>query len=291
MSGGALRSVSEADVEHRRVQVANDVSLHVVHAGSGRPVVLLHGFPQFWWAWRYQITALVDAGFHVIVPDLRGYNDSDKPHDVAAYRMSELVSDVRAVIENFGYAKVDLVGHDWGGAIAFRFVAEHPDMVDRLIIMNCPHPTAFSRELRTLEQLRRSWYMFAFQLPWLPEWRLGQPDIATRTFRGLSRRREHFPPEVVARFRDAMMKPGARRAMLNYYRAARKPLPKLAPITHPTRIIWGMEDSALSPALLNDLEPLIPGVDIQRVPNASHWVQEDAPERVNELMLEFLRRT
>ncbi|MBK8169446.1 MAG: alpha/beta hydrolase [Sandaracinaceae bacterium] len=280
----------DADVEHRRIQVADDVCLHVVHAGAGTPVVLLHGFPQFWWAWRYQIPALVDAGYHVIAPDLRGYNDSDKPHGVKRYRMKELVADVRALIKAFGYSRVNLVAHDWGGVIAFPFAARHPEMLERLIVLNAPHPAVFMRELRTFEQLRKSWYVFAFQLPRIPEYRLGKPDFAARIFRGLSRNRAHFTDDVIARFRDAIMKPGARTAMLNYYRASMSAPSKLATIKPPTRIIWGEEDVALGLSLLNGLDEHIPGVDIQRVPNASHWVNEDAPERVNELIIDFLRQ-
>ena len=159
------------DLEHSYIET-NGIRLHVVQAGpqSGTPVVLLHGFPEFWYGWRLQIPALVEAGCRVIIPDQRGYNLSDKPEGVKTFSMDELVKDVIGLIDALGYEKVNLVGHDWGAAVAWVVANQHPERLHRLGILNVPHPEVMKRFLkRDLEQLRRSWYILFFQLPWLPE--------------------------------------------------------------------------------------------------------------------------
>ena len=157
---------------HRRVR-ASGVELHCVEYGAGRarqdaPLMLfLHGFPEFWYSWRHQMRAFGDD-FHVVAPDLRGYNTSEKPAARSAYRLERLVDDVRALITNLGYDTCVLVAHDWGGAIAWQFAHAHPEMLDRLVVMNLPHPVRMFEGLATAAQLCRSWYIFFFQLPWLP---------------------------------------------------------------------------------------------------------------------------
>ena len=158
----------EAGWTHREEQ-NNGVRLHWVEAGEGPPVVLLHGFPEFWWGWRRQIQPLADAGFRVIAPDLSGYNLSDKPHGAAACRIQALVAGADALVRHSGAERAHVVGHDWGGIIAWWPAMTAPERVDRLAILNAPHPKAFRREIRTPGQLRRSWYAMAFQLPALPE--------------------------------------------------------------------------------------------------------------------------
>jgi len=298
-SAAALRVPAESELEHRRIAVGPDadgrqVALHVVLAGpeTGTPVILLHGFPEFWWSWRYQIAPLVEAGYRVIAPDMRGYNTSDKPSAVRAYRMANLISDVAGLVHALGYTKTHLVAHDWGGAIAWGVAALRPDVVDRLVILNAPHPTLFSRELRNPSQLKKSWYMFFFQLPRLPERRLREHETIARTFRGWTHRREHFDDATIERYVEAIRQPGAATATVNYYRAALREVASRSSvpvITRPTMVIWGMDDRALGPELIVGLEPYVPGVRIERIEDASHWVAQDAPEKVNALLLDFLR--
>lgn len=293
----SLRAATDADVEHRTVEVGPDadgrpIKLHVAVAGpeDGQPVVLLHGFPEFWWSWRYQILPLVEAGFRVIAPDLRGYNTSERPAGVRAYRLDNLVSDVAGLVRALGYSSVHLVAHDWGGVIAWHVAASRPEVVERLVILNAPHPALFVRELRRWSQLKRSWYVFAFQLPLFAEHRLAQRATLVRTFRGWSRRREHFDDAAIDRYLEAVRQPGAARSMVNYYRALFRERPRrLAAIAAKTLVLWGTDDRALGPDLLVGLEPHVRDLRIERVEGASHWVAQDAPEKVNALLLEFLR--
>lgn len=306
MSGGpvsTLRAASEGDVEHRRIAVGPDadgrqMTLHVALAGPerGKPVILLHGFPEFWWSWRYQILALAEAGYRVIAPDMRGYNTSDKPEATSAYRIENLVSDIAGLVRGLGYDKTHLVAHDWGGLVAWNVAASRPDVVDRLVIMNAPHPKLFQRELLSWAQLKKSWYVFAFQVPRLPELRIQKLSTLESAFRGWSRRREHFDDATIARYLEAVRQPGAARAMISYYRAGFRAFftgdalrgSRLAPIRAKTMVIWGMDDRALGPKLIVGLEPHVSDLRIERIPEASHWVAQDAPEKVNALLIEFL---
>lgn len=272
----------------------NGVRLHYVEAGAGPLVLLLHGFPEFWYCWRHQIPALAAAGFRVIAPDLRGYNLSDKPAGVASYRMSLLVEDVAGLIRHAGAERAIVVGHDWGGAIAWKLAIERPDLVERLAILNAPHPAAFRRELRQPRQFFRSLYVFYFQLPWLPEWSLRRNDFAglDRVFRRQPVRRGAFTAEDVRLYKQALAVPGAATAALNYYRAAiRFPTPPgddVRPIVAPTLLIWGLRDPYLGVDLTRGLDRWVRDLRIVRLPNASHWVQNDATEEVNRLLLGFV---
>ena len=278
-----------------REAVVNGVRLHYVEAGAGPLVLLLHGFPEFWYAWRRQIGPLAAAGFRVLAPDLRGYNLSDKPHGVAAYRVEALTADVAGLIRHAGDGAAAVVGHDWGGVLTWLLPVYFPELVHKRVILNAPHPAALRRELRRgTQQLLRSWYVFFFQLPVLPEammrrrLRPAGPDAATPTRppRRLHRRRRSGLP---ARPDPA----GALMAAINYYRAAfrrpRRPEDD-RPCPVPTLVLWGDRDRFLGPRLTEGLERWAPNVRIERIPDASHWVQNDAPERVNALMMEFLRR-
>lgn len=288
--------------------VVNGVRTHYVEAGEGPLVVLLHGFPEHWYSWREQIPALVEAGHRVVAPDLRGYNRTEKPPSVDAYRIGHLVSDVRALISHCGEERAHLVGHDWGGVIAWEIAARHPETVDRLAVLNAPHPAAYRRELRDREseQAKRSWYVLFFQLPWLPElvFRLGDQRLLESLFREGATNPEAFDDEAIRRYKRACGRPGAMSSMINYYRAlfrgtVRSKVPgRSVPdattsdglINRPTLLIWGMKDSALSPRLTEDLGQWVPNIEIERIAKASHWVQMDAPERVNESLVEFLNR-
>jgi pimeloyl-ACP methyl ester carboxylesterase len=280
--------------QHRHA-VINGLSFHYVEAGAGPLIVLLHGFPEFWYSWRHQIPALAQAGFHVVAPDLRGYNESAKPAGVHHYRIDLLVGDILGFIRHAGARTATVVGHDWGGVLAWRLAMDHPQVVDRLAILNSPHPAAFFRELRGLEQWLRSSYVRFFQLPWLPECVLAASDYALleRILRRQPVRPGAFSRADIRRYKAALSVPRALTSALNYYRAAwRNPwnLSNLRPIITPTLLIWGERDTYLSVRLTKGLTPWVPNIKVQRLPNASHWVQNDAPEEVNRLLLEFVGR-
>jgi pimeloyl-ACP methyl ester carboxylesterase len=275
--------------------VVNGVRLHYVEAGAGPLVILLHGFPEFWYSWRWQIPALAAAGHRVIAPDLRGYNLSDKPAGVRSYRLEALRGDVAGLIRQAGVERATVVGHDWGGAIAWTLALRRPELLDRLVILNAPHPAAFLRELRTWSQLRKSWYMIFFQLPLLPElvFRAGNFALLERTLRRDPVRPGAFSAADVEQYRRALARPGALTAAINYYRAAfrhdlrrsARPLPR---IDVPTLLIWGEQDRYLGTELTAGLEPWVSNLRIERIAEASHWVQVDAPDKVNRLLIEFL---
>lgn len=290
----ALAELQHETWTHHTATV-NGVRLHYVEAGGGPLVVLLHGFPEFWYSWRRQIPALAAAGFRVIAPDLRGYNLSDKPAGVSAYQIEELTSDVAGLIREAGEDQAVVAGHDWGGVVAWDLAMHRPEVVRRLVILNAPHPAAYLRELRTPGQLLRSWYVFFFQLPWLPERFIRAGNFAVLE-RGLKQQPAHagaFTDEDVLRYKEALSKPGALTAALNYYRAAFRRSPRelfrrVRPVAAETLVIWGLRDPYLVPRLTEGLEPWVPHLRLERIPDSSHWVQNDVPETVNRLMLEFL---
>ncbi len=285
-------AAEEARWTHREERV-NGVRLHWVEAGEGPPAVLLHGFPEFWWGWRRQIQPLADAGFRVIAPDLRGYNLSDKPRGVSAYRIENLVADVEGLIRQTGLQRAHVVGHDWGGLIAWWLAMLRPERVDRLAILNAPHPRAFRREFRKPDQMLRSWYAAAFQVPVLPEVAIRHNDFALLegAFRASSVRPGAFTDDDIRRYKEAAARPGALTAMLNYYRAAaRRPGPPTRRIDHPALLNWGERDQALSIRNTHGLREWVPNLRIERIPEASHWVAAEFPERVNALLTDFLIR-
>ncbi len=280
---------------HRHA-VVNGVRLHYVEYGSGPLVVLLHGFPEFWYAWRHQIPALAAAGYRVIAPDQRGYNLSDKPKGIRHYRLEALLGDVLGIIRHVGEQRAVVAGHDWGGAIAWNFAMRHPEAVDRLMVLNAPHPQRFLEEIMGFSQLRKSWYMLLFQLPWLPERLLRSGDYAglAHTLRTDPMHPGAFSDADIALYKQAIAQPGALTATINYYRA----LFRLNPVTYqrsitridiPTLLVWGEQDRYLGLRLTEGLEPWVPKLQLERIPDASHWVQAEVPGRVNELMVGFLR--
>jgi pimeloyl-ACP methyl ester carboxylesterase len=277
---------------HREASV-NGVRLHYVEAGAGPLVVLLHGFPEFWYSWRRQIGPLAAAGFHVLAPDLRGYNLSDKPRGVTAYRTEVLTADVAALIRHTGESTSDVVGHDWGGALAWLLPLHHPGIVRKRVILNAPHPAALRRAWgRDLGQLLRSWYIFFFQLPLLPEavLRAGDFVLLRRAFRRQPVRPGTFTDADLDAYCAALAQPGALTAAINWYRALRRQYPpgdRSEPT--PTLLLWGQRDAYLAPRLTEGVERWAPNVRVERLLDASHWVQNDAPERVNAAIIDFLQ--
>ncbi|MEO8586837.1 MAG: alpha/beta hydrolase [Acidobacteriota bacterium] len=281
---------------HREGRV-NGVRLHWVEQGEGPLVVLLHGFPEFWYAWRHQISALAAAGFRAVAPDLRGYNLSEKPAGVAAYRVEALLGDLAGLIELLGEGeqRAHVVGHDWGGAIAWYAPLFCPEKLLSLTLMNAPHPLAFRRELKTnADQRRRSRYVFFFQLPWLPEQRIRKDNLAIleKMLRRDPVTPGAFTDEDIRLYKEALARPGALTAAINYYRAALRFPPharrRVWPEGLTTLLIWGERDRYLGPGLLEGLDRWVPNLTIERIPEASHWVQGDAPARVNEILIRLL---
>ncbi|NJO41185.1 MAG: alpha/beta hydrolase [Cyanobacteria bacterium CRU_2_1] len=272
--------------------VSNGVRLHYVTQGEGTLMLMLHGFPEFWYSWRHQIPEFA-KDHKVVALDLRGYNDSDKPTNLAAYRMSELIKDVEGIIRGLGYDRFILVGHDWGGAIAWSFAYTYPEMVDRLIVLNLPHPAKFATGLRTPQQLLRSWYMFFFQLPVIPELVLqaGDYQLIADGFMRMAIDKTAFTPEDLEAYKDAAAKRGALTAMLNYYRNifqsgfVEREWGKLNVLT---LMIWGENDTALGIELTYGTAQYVNDFTIHYIPNCSHWVQQEQPQLVNQYMREFL---
>ena len=282
------------ELEHSFIET-NGIRLHVVQAGpkSGIPVVLLHGFPEFWYGWRHQIPALVEAGCRVIVPDQRGYNLSDKPLGAKHYRVDELVKDVIGVIDALGYEKVNLVGHDWGAVVAWTLAIKYLQRLHKLSIMNVPHPAVMKRFLtRDLEQLRRSWYVFFFQLPWLPEAGMRAENWrgAERALRG-SGKLHTFTKEDVVKYKEAWAQPGAMTAMVNWYRAVirhQPPMPQDVRVKVRTLMMWGMKDVALTHRMARPSMDYVDEGNLILFPEATHWVQHDAAEEVNHYLVDFI---
>ncbi|MBX0323689.1 alpha/beta fold hydrolase [Halomicroarcula sp. F13] len=293
---------ADGDVWSHTTVETNGVELHAVTAGpeDGELVVLLHGFPEFWYAWHHQIPPLAEAGYRVVAPDMRGYNRSEKPDGVAAYHVDELVGDVVGLVRAFDRTSAHVVGHDWGGGVAWQTAIERPSVVDRLAVLNAPHPSAFERLLRSSpSQLRKSWYMFYFQLPWLPEFGLAWDDYAVldRMLGEGTVRPDAFTRTDIQRYKTALAQPGARTATVNYYRALVRHAIKLSltaggvgdrSVHVPTLLVWGEQDAALDVRLSEGLEEWVPDLRVERLPDASHWVQFDAPERVTDLLVDYL---
>ncbi len=272
-----------------------EISLHAVAAGpkDGAVVVLLHGFPEFWYGWRKLIEPLAAAGFRVIVPDQRGYNLSSKPVGIAAYALSELVSDVIAIADQLGQQKIFLAGHDWGAAVAWGAALLHPQRVAKLVVLNVPHPSVMRKFMKTrLRQVLRSWYIFFFQLPWLPEalfsafhFRVGSRSLLRSSRPGT------FSAEDLAQYRAAWSQPGALTSMIHWYRALFRYRSKFPDRTvHvPTRILWGERDAFLLSEMAHESLRYCADAELYTFANASHWLQHEEPARVSELLVEFFR--
>lgn len=295
-----VSALAGVPLEHAQID-CGEVALHCVLAGDpAKPlVVLLHGFPESWYSWRHQIPVLAER-FRVAVPSLRGYGASDRPTDVAAYRMPHLTGDVRGLIAALGHRDAAVVGHDWGGGIAWAFAIDHPDACRKLAVCNCPHPAIFEQALRSSpRQMLRSWYMLFFQIPRLPEWLLTRDHLAAveRGFRSMvvRRDREVFSDADLVEMKRVFDPPGAMTAAIDYYRAqVRNPagLKRYSldsRIRCPTLLVWAEEDVALGKELTIGTEALVEApFSIRFIPACSHWVQQERPDEVNEALLAFL---
>lgn len=272
----------------------NGIQLHVVQAGpkDGKPVILLHGYPEFWFAWSAQIARLARAGFRVIAPDQRGYNGSDKPAAVEAYGMPTLVQDIVELTRQLGYEQVYLAGHDWGGAIAWYLALEHPERFTRLVIFNASHPLAWGDSRRANpDEETTGWYRTFFQLPWVPEivGRLGNWRMLTGSLRSSSREGA-FSDEDLDVYRYAWDRDGSMHAMIQWYRAGfRQPyLPQGdGKVKVPTRIIWGMQDKFFAPSMADYSLKYCEDGALRKLPDATHWLLHEEPKLTSDEMIEF----
>ncbi|XP_005099365.1 AB hydrolase superfamily protein YfhM [Aplysia californica] len=283
----------------------DEVRIHCVSSGpEDKPLMLfLHGFPEFWYSWRHQIREF-QKDYRVVAIDQRGYGDSDKPSGIDSYVISKLTSDVSQVIASLGYKSCVLVAHDWGGAVAWAFARRFPDMVDKLIVMNSP-PSPVMQKLfqESKEQRKMSWYMFLFQLPWLPELFIRSCDYAflDRVFGNpvpapTDMISPPFPTEVsksdVEAYKHVFSQPGTTNATINWYRAAlqRGRYSYTMDYTMPVLLIWGLKDIALSHTVPDIAQAMNPKIAVKRVPEAGHFVQMEAPEVVNSTMRDWLSK-
>ena len=297
-SGGDRPTESGDDRPGESIVVeTNGISLHTRQAGpeDGPLVVLLHGFPEFWDSWHRQIEPLADAGYRVIVPDQRGYNRSDKPDGVASYHVEELVADVVGLIDAAGRETAAVAGHDWGAAVAWWLALSHPDRIDSLTAVNVPHPTVMEETLRhSLSQLRKSWYMFAFQVPMLPE-TIATANNCRVLSRGLtnSSRPGTFSATDLQRYREAWTQPGAVTSMINWYRAMGRyrPRPPREQVSVPTLVMWGQQDEFLEPAMAEESLTYCDDGRVVTYPSATHWVLHERPEETAEELLAHLDAT
>jgi pimeloyl-ACP methyl ester carboxylesterase len=288
-------TILESGWQHQFVKT-NQIRLHCVTQGEGDLVLLLHGFPEFWYSWRYQIPALA-SHFKVVAPDLRGYNDSDKP--TSGYDLDTLSADIRGLIEALGYTQAHIVGHDWGGVIAWHLAQKFPQYLNRLAILNAPHPSQLLQGLLgNLEQLRRNWYILAFQLPGLPEWLLQQnlKSFLENLFQKQAIRKGAFTSETLQIYQAALEKAGALSAAVNYYRQLLLPQAWLRwsrplPIRVPTLVLWGEEDTVLSSKLAEGTEQFTDGpFRLKFASDCGHWIQQEVPATVNRELLSFFRQ-
>lgn len=276
----------------------NGVTLHVVQAGpvDGPLVILLHGFPEYWYGWHHQMDALASHGFRVWVPDQRGYNLSDKPEGVAAYTRDQLATDVIGLIDAAGRERAFIGGHDWGAAVAWWLAQKYPARVEKLVIANVPHHDVMRQALREdFRQRLKSWYIAFFQIPRVPEWLLSANDYQglTRLLRG-SARPDTFTDAELTAYRGAWSQPGALTGMLNWYRAIaqiRLEKPASPRIKPPTLILWGVHDVALTQDMAEPSRALCDDGQLTFFEDATHWVLHDEPVRTSAQIVHFFTTT
>ena len=281
--------------QHQSI-LTNGVQLHYVTQGEGPLMLMLHGFPEFWYAWNHQIPEF--AKDHTVVAlDLRGYNESDKPKWVEAYQIAPLIQDIVGVIQALGEGRCILMAHDWGGALAWSVANAYPHLVDKLIVLNMPHPARLAEALRTPTQLLRSSYFFLFQLPMLPEWLLSKNDYEQLhdIFTGVVTANPTFTSEELDRYREAAAKPGALTAMLNYYRNVFQPQglfdQNWTTLSMPTLMIWGEQDTAFGKELTYGTGAYVRNLTVRYIPDGTHWLPQENPQLVHRYVREFLSQS
>lgn len=289
------------DLVENGYATVDGVDLHYVTAGpeDGDLVLALHGFPECWYTWRHQLPALADAGMRVVAPDMRGANRSDKPAGVSAYSLDRLVADAAGLIDAFDRESARVVGHDFGGLVAWQLAHERRELVDRLAVLNAPHLSVYLDHLaHSPSQWRKSWYVLYFQLPRSPEWGLSWNDYAVleSTFED-NAAPGTFTEADLARFKRAFARDGTTRAMVNWYRAlARSQLRRVIgargvpsePIRVPTTLLWGEKDHALEAAMVDEHEEVVEDLRIERFPDAGHWVHFEKQDAISKTLVSSL---
>lgn len=272
---------------------ANNLQFHVAQIERDAPLILfLHGFPECWHSWQHQLQAVGEAGYRAWAPDMRGYNLSDKPRGIDSYHLNVLAADVQELLNAAGVEKAILVGHDWGALVAWRFAMDYPERLHKLVIMNVPHPGQYHKGILNPRQWFKSWYIAFFQIPWYPEWFLEHnARFAAESIRRTAVQRHAFTDADIDIYARAIAQPGAMRAALNYYRAWVRDgfsLP-IKPIDVPTLMIWGEQDVALTKELSYGTEKWVSDFRIHYVPDSGHWVQMEAADEVNRVMVDFIQ--
>jgi pimeloyl-ACP methyl ester carboxylesterase len=285
-----------------KIALGNGLRMNVARAGRGEPaVVMLHGFPECWYSWRHQLRALA-PDYECAAPDMRGYGETDAPRGVANYAIEKLADDVACLVAAIGRQRAVIVGHDWGGAVAWAVALTRPEIVERLCVMNCPHLAKFGENIRSNpRQMLRSWYMAFFQIPFIPDalLRMNNAALAVRAIKSTAFNKDAFSDQDLAHYRDAFKNPYSATAAINYYRASirgvfmRKPADSdwmRRKIAAPTMLIWGEHDVALGKELTYGMEGLFSGpFEVKYIPDSGHWVQQERPDLVNKYLLDFLR--
>ena len=266
--------------------------------GQGdRLALCLHGFPEHSFSWRYQLPMLADLGYQAWAPNMRGYGNSSKPKGISSYQLDTLVEDIAAIIEASGCKETVLIAHDWGAVVAWHFAINDRLPLSHLIICNVPHPQSMQQAF-SWEQLKKSWYIFFFQIPKLPEFLLGRDNAkgVGEMIRNTFVNPEKFPTEIADVFSRNANQPGALTAMINYYRAllrrgnrSNREGESFPIIKTPTLMIWGEEDVALSKETTYGTEKYVEEFNIRYLPNVSHWVQQESPEEVNSMISAFIK--
>jgi pimeloyl-ACP methyl ester carboxylesterase len=277
---------------------SSGVRIHVVEEGpeDGEPVLFLHGFPECWWSWRHQMAACGEAGYRAVAMDLRGFGESDRPDDVAAYALGNSFGDVTTVVDSVG-GRVNLVSHDWGGALGWAYTALLPDKVNKSVVMNSPHPNAFGGRLSYLPQMQKSWYMFFFQFEGVAEEVMSRNDFELFRAWWYGTAAVPLAPEDVERYVELFKRPGALTAAVNWYRANLPPDSylseqrlELPPIACPAMLLWGLDDAYLTWELGRRAGEFCTGPFVlHALPDTGHWIQQERPDEVNALLLDFLR--
>jgi pimeloyl-ACP methyl ester carboxylesterase len=288
------------EIKTKKVE-ANGLTFQVDTCGTGdKFAICLHGYPELSFSWRHQLPLLADLGYTAWAPNMRGYDGSSRPPRKSDYRIDCLTADVAGLIDASGAKSTLLIGHDWGGVIAWIFALQKIRPLDRFIAMNFPHPKLYRDQINRWPQIKKSWYVFMFQLPWLPEFMMGsrQGLVIGRTFSATAVDKSRFPEQVLDVYRKNALIPGALTAMINYYRAnwgirrgglfaeQRQAIESI--LETPTLMIWGEKDIALGKHLTYGTEKLVKNLTIRYLPDVSHWVQQEAPETVNAMMEAWL---
>ena len=276
------------EIEEKYIKI-NGITLHTIITGSGEPLILLHGFPDFWYGWKNIILGLKDK-FQLIVPDMRGYNLSDKPDGIENYKLDILIEDIKGLSEKLGFTKFNLAGHDWGGMVSWALAEKYPEILKKLIILNAPHPKIFRKLItKDNDQKKDSGYIVRF----LKE---GESFLFENNFQalqlsvfGTAKNKKAFSEFDKEKYIEAWSQPGALTGGVNYYKANRSYEEWSGVINVPTLVIFGMKDIFVLPKVLEGLEDFIKDLKIVRIENASHWVMHDDPELVNSSIQSFLR--